>query len=104
MTLRRLHLAVAALLVSGAALGDISRATCLVRHGHERFHVDPRRVGVMGSSAGGHLALTACIHATAGDAPDEAVARQLSGELAAHENVPPLARQPRILTPCHRSA
>lgn len=113
-------------------LGDISRAIRLVRHGHERFHVDPKRVGVMGSSAGGHLALTACIHGTEGDAqaadpidresarpdlgilcypvvsmlpekthggsrknllgdaPDEDMARQLSGELAAHENVPPL--------------
>ena len=113
-------------------LGDVSRALRLVRHGHERFHVDPKRVGVMGSSAGGHLALTACIHGAAGDpqatdaidresarpaigilcypvvsmlpekthagsrknllgeSPDEEVARTLSGELAAHENVPPL--------------
>lgn len=113
-------------------LGDVSRALRFVRHGHERFRVDPRRVGVMGSSAGGHLALTACIHGAAGDAgaadlvdresarpdlgilcypvvsmlpekthagsrknllgatPDEATARQLSGELAAHRDVPPL--------------
>jgi len=113
-------------------LGDVSRAIRLVRHGHERFHVDPDRVGVMGSSAGGHLALTACLHATDGDpqaadpvdrasarprigilcypvvsmlpekthagsrknllgeSPDEATARQLSGELAAHDAVPPL--------------
>lgn len=113
-------------------LGDVSRAIRLVRHGHERFHVDPKRVGVMGSSAGGHLALTSCIHGAVGDeqapdpidrvsarpdlgilcypvvsmlpdkthggsrknllgeSPDDGVARQLSGELAAHENVPPL--------------
>ena len=113
-------------------LSDVSRAIRLVRHGHARFAVDPKRVGVMGSSAGGHLALTSCIHGAAGDeqaadpidrvsarpdvgvlcypvvsmlaekthggsrknllgeAPDEEVARQLSGELAAHENVPPL--------------
>jgi len=113
-------------------LGDVSRAIRLVRAGHERFRIDPARVGVMGSSAGGHLALTACIHGTAGDpqaadaidrvsarpdlgilcypvvsmlaekthggsrknllgaTPDEAVARQLSGELAAHDDVPPL--------------
>jgi acetyl esterase/lipase len=113
-------------------LGDVSRAIRFVRHGHARFHVDPDRVGVMGSSAGGHLALTACIHATTGDpqaadpvdrasarprigilcypvvsmlpekthagsrknllgeSPDEATARELSGELAAHETVPPL--------------
>jgi acetyl esterase/lipase len=48
-------------------LGDVSRAIRLVRAGHERFRIDPARVGVMGSSAGGHLALTACIHGTAGD-------------------------------------
>lgn len=113
-------------------LGDVSRALRLVRHGHDRFHVDPGRVGVMGSSAGGHLALTACIHGAAGDpqavdaidresarpdigvlcypvvsmlpekthagsrknllgdSPDDALARELSGELAAHELVPPL--------------
>jgi len=113
-------------------LDDVSRAIRLVRHGHERFHVDPGRVGVMGSSAGGHLALTACLHAGAGDdraadpidrgsarpdlgvlcypvvsmtpdkthagsrrnllgdSPDDAVARQLSGELAVHRDVPPL--------------
>lgn len=113
-------------------LVDVSRAIRLVRHGHERFHVDPGRVGVMGSSAGGHLALTACMHGGGGDdravdpidrgsarpdlgilcypvvsmmpdkahggsrrnllgdAPDDAVARELSGELAASGDMPPL--------------
>jgi acetyl esterase/lipase len=113
-------------------LGDVSRALRLVRHDHERFKVDPKRVGVMGSSAGGHLALTACVLGDAGDpqaadtvdrqparpdlgilcypvvsmmpdkthggsrknllgdAPDEALARQLSGELADHAKTPPL--------------
>jgi acetyl esterase/lipase len=113
-------------------LGDVSRALRLVRHDHERFKVDPKRVGVMGSSAGGHLALTACMLGDAGDpqaadtvdrqparpdlgilcypvvsmmpdkthggsrknllgdAPDEALARQLSGELADHAKTPPL--------------
>jgi acetyl esterase/lipase len=42
-------------------LGDVARAIRLVRHEAERLRVDPRRVGVMGSSAGGHLALTACL-------------------------------------------
>ena len=42
-------------------LGDVARAIRLVRHDAERLRVDPRRVGVMGSSAGGHLALTACL-------------------------------------------
>jgi acetyl esterase/lipase len=113
-------------------LGDVSRAIRTVRHGAEKFAIDPKRVGVMGSSAGGHLALTACIHGAEGDekaadpidrvsarpdlgvlcypvvsmmpekthggsrknllgdSPDEAVAKELSGELAANEKMPPL--------------
>ncbi|MEX0670094.1 MAG: alpha/beta hydrolase [Pirellulales bacterium] len=113
-------------------LGDVSRAIRLVRHDHERLGIDPKRVGVMGSSAGGHLALTSCIQggpgdATApdaidhesarpdlgvlcypvvsmlpekthggsrknllGDAPSDELSRELSGELAAHDNTPPL--------------
>jgi acetyl esterase/lipase len=53
-------------------LGDVSRAIRLVRHDHARFAVDPKRVGVMGSSAGGHLALTACLQGGPGadDAAD----------------------------------
>ena len=53
-------------------IGDVSRAIRLVRHDHERLGIDPGRVGVMGSSAGGHLALTSCIQGGPGDdqAPD----------------------------------
>lgn len=113
-------------------LGDVSRAIRLVRHDHTRFAVDPKRVGVMGSSAGGHLALTVCLQGGAGaddaadpieresarpdlgvlcypvvsmlpgkthggsrknllgDDPGEELATSLSGELAAHDAVPPL--------------
>lgn len=49
-------------------LGDVSRAMRLVRHEHERLGVDPARVGVIGSSAGGHLAMTLLIHGDDGDA------------------------------------
>ena len=42
-------------------LGDVARAIRLVRHDAEKFKVEPTRVGVIGSSAGGHLALTACL-------------------------------------------
>ena len=113
-------------------LGDVQRAIRLVRHDAHKFSVDPHRVGVIGSSAGGHLALTACLkgddgnaesddpverqssrpvvgvlcypvvsmlpektHAGSrknllGDAPSEDLAREVSGELAVHEHVPPL--------------
>jgi acetyl esterase/lipase len=112
--------------------GDVARAIRLVRHDAARFQVDPARVGVIGSSAGGHLALTACLKGDAGDpdaadpidrqssrpvlgvlcypvvsmmpekthggsrknllgdSPPEELARELSGELAAHDQTPPL--------------
>ena len=113
-------------------LGDVSRAIRLVRHDAAKFKIDPARVGVIGSSAGGHLALTACLKGDdgdpaatdpidrqpsrpalgvlcypvvsmlpekthggsrknlLGDSPSEELARELSGELAAHETMPPL--------------
>jgi acetyl esterase/lipase len=37
---------------------DAKRALRYVRHNAEQFGIDPRRVGVMGFSAGGHLAST----------------------------------------------
>lgn len=48
-------------------LGDVSRAMRTVRHQHAQLGVDPHRVGVIGSSAGGHLALTLLTHGDAGD-------------------------------------
>ncbi len=113
-------------------LGDVQRAIRLVRHDAAKFSVDAHRVGVVGSSAGGHLALMACLKGDDGDAkhddpverqssrptlgvlcypvvsmlldkthggsrknllgnePNEELARELSGELAAHAGVPPL--------------
>lgn len=60
-------------------LGDVSRAIRLVRSRAAEWKLDPQRVGVMGSSAGGHLASTAVTHFDAGkaDAAD-AVDRQSS--------------------------
>jgi len=48
-------------------LGDVSRAMRLVRAEHIRLGIDPGRVGVMGSSAGGHLAVTLLTHGDEGD-------------------------------------
>jgi acetyl esterase/lipase len=39
-----------------AALHDLARATRFIRVYAPKWNIDPRRIGVMGSSAGGHLA------------------------------------------------
>ena len=48
--------------------GDVLRAIRTVRSRAWRFGVDENRIGVMGFSAGGHLASTAATHFDAGDA------------------------------------
>lgn len=53
-----------------AMMNDVNRAIRLVRHRAGEFAVDGQRVGVMGSSAGGHLASTAVTHWDAGKADD----------------------------------
>jgi len=45
-----------------APLNDASRAVRLVRARAESWRVDPKRVGIMGFSAGGHLASTLATH------------------------------------------
>jgi acetyl esterase/lipase len=52
---------------------DVQRAIRTVRAGAAKWSIDPKRIGVMGSSAGGHLATTAVTHFDAGkaDATDE---------------------------------
>lgn len=47
-------------------LEDAQRAIRLVRARAAEWKIDPRRVGIMGSSAGGHLASTALTHFDAG--------------------------------------
>lgn len=48
-------------------LQDAARAVRLVRSRAEPWKVDPKRVGIMGSSAGGHLASTLLTHFDKGD-------------------------------------
>jgi acetyl esterase/lipase len=47
---------------SGAALQDAQRALGIVRQHAAEWHIDPKRVGVLGFSAGGHLAAALSTH------------------------------------------
>ncbi len=53
-----------------AMLNDAARAMRLTRAKAAEWKIDPKRVGVMGSSAGGHLASTILTHFDAGKAGD----------------------------------
>jgi acetyl esterase/lipase len=60
-------------------LQDAARAMRLVRARAGEWGVDPRRVGIMGSSAGGHLASTLLTHYDGGRAEDpDPIERQSS--------------------------
>lgn len=50
-----------------AMLHDAARAVRLVRAQAAQWRVDPKRVGIMGSSAGGHLASTLLTHFDSGN-------------------------------------
>ncbi len=59
-----------------APLSDAQRAIQYVRANATRFHIDPARIGLMGFSAGGHLAATAGTHLLPGNPQaDDPVAR-----------------------------
>ena len=51
-----------------AMLNDAARAVRLTRAMADEWKIDPKRVGIMGSSAGGHLAATLLTHFDAGKA------------------------------------
>jgi acetyl esterase/lipase len=51
-----------------AMMNDVNRAIRTVRANADKWKLDPKRIGVMGSSAGGHLASTAITHFDGGDA------------------------------------
>ena len=50
-----------------AILGDVLRAVRLVRHNADKLDIDHFKIGVLGSSAGGHLSCSAAIHFDDGD-------------------------------------
>ena len=50
-----------------AMLNDAARAVRWVRAHADDYQIDPQRVGIVGSSAGGHLAATLLTHFDAGD-------------------------------------
>jgi len=48
-------------------LNDAKRAIRMVRSHAEEWKINPKKIGIIGSSAGGHLASTAATHFDAGD-------------------------------------
>ena len=62
-----------------AMLQDVARALRTVRARAAEWKLDPKRIGVMGSSAGGHLASTLLTHFDSGNAQSgDAIERQSS--------------------------
>jgi len=61
-----------------APLHDAQRAIRTVRARAKDWHVDPRRIGILGFSAGGHLTSTAATHFDAGRADAADVVERVS--------------------------
>jgi len=55
---------------------DVNRAIRMVRHHAGEWGIDPRRVGVLGFSAGGHEASTAATHYDTGKQDGDAIDKQ----------------------------
>ena len=56
--------------VRGVPLEDVKQALKVVRDHERDWGVDKRKVGIMGSSAGGHLASTAATHLSSAEGPN----------------------------------
>lgn len=50
-----------------AMLHDVARAVRMVRYNADQYKIDRNRIGIIGFSAGGHLAATISVHFDAGD-------------------------------------
>ena len=62
-----------------AEFQDVTRAMRWVRAHADDYKIDPKRIGIMGSSAGGHLAATLLTHFDSGDTNSaDAIERQSS--------------------------
>ncbi len=61
-----------------APMQDVQRAIRSVRAKAEELKIDPKRIGVMGFSAGGHLASTAATHFDGGNDKGDAIDKQSS--------------------------
>lgn len=59
-------------------LRDAQRAIRTVRLHAKEWHIDPARIGIMGFSAGGHLAATAATHFDAGNAKSSEEVERIS--------------------------
>ena len=57
---------------------DVQRALQLTRANAKKWKLDPKRIGVMGFSAGGHLASTATVHHKAADPKSKDPVEQVS--------------------------
>ncbi len=68
-----------------AQILDVQRAIRTVRANAADLKIDPERIGILGFSAGGHLASSAATHFTAGDAasadPIERVSSRPNGQI-----------------------
>jgi len=84
-------------------LGDAQRAIRIVRSRAAEWHIAPDRIGIMGFSAGGHLASSASTHADAGKAEsaDPVDRVQPVGALVPHR-VPGAARVERAAAALHQ--
>lgn len=51
-------------------ISDAKEALRIVRENAQKWNIDPKKVGIMGSSAGGHLASTVATHSTPETAPN----------------------------------